>query len=237
MNDYIWRILFVLIPSFLALIYGIGRVFPRTHGLYFRMPTMAVACLFMAHLSYFTLIITGNSFDTEVNIGLLGGLGSALFFCTQNTNPVSSIYYDPKNDNSKSRHFPWIAPIVIMVTYVVTEIGWYCQCDTFGFSYWIGIVGSFGLISAINARTAFTTLRFALVPDEKFGFVSCVRPYNIVLTCFLILTTVEKYIRYLWVSSVIEWILMLLFYIVFAVNILLLLPLQERGRVKFLTSL
>jgi len=237
MNDYLWRCILLLIPSFIAMIFGIVKVFPKTKGLYFRMGTMGMACLFAGYLSSFATYLTGVSFDQTVNVSVLGNIGFSLFLMTQNADSVSSVMYKPGKQKGKNTALAWVAPILVVVIFLVAEVKMYGTTYEHGFSYWFRNIGLIGLSAALNAVTAFYTSRYSLAPDEEFGMVNCLRPYNIALTVLLVLLIPERFIRDAMVSTAGESVAIVAYYILLAVGILAVIPLMERGRVKFLTSL
>lgn len=237
MDEYIWRIVFVLIPSLLALLYGLFFVLPKSKGLYFRLSVLAISCLFMANFSYFCLIITGHSFDSQINVGCLGVIGAYLFFFTQNLCPISKVLYDKKNAGPVHKYLPYAAAALVMLLYGAIEYSWFCTIDLSYHDTWyiINMVLQFGIGAVIIAVTSVVTFRYSILPDDNGGLISHMRPYNIALTCMLVLSVAEKYFRYMDIYTTFDNVAIIAFYIVYSISIMALLPLQERGRARLLT--
>jgi len=237
MNNYILRILFVLIPSFIAMLYGIIKVFPKTKGLYFRMATLAMACIFAGYLSSLVMNLSDTPAATDVNISILGSVGLSLFLLTQNADHISSLLYEPGKHYQKIKLLSFIAPFIIFLLFIGFEVLFYRENFDYGFSFWFGKVGLLSLCALLNAVTAYYTSRYSMSPDPDNGLVACLRPYNIVMTLLLVLFTPEQFIRYQDVDSIGAAIAIMVYYLGLAIVILVVLPLMERGRLKFLTSL
>jgi len=237
MNSLVLRNLFILIPSFLAMLYGFIRVFPKTKGLYFRMATLAMACLFTGYLSSLVLNLTETPGYYDVNVSVLGSIGLCLFLMTQNADHVSSLLYEPGKNRTLIAVLPWLSPVVILLTFAFFEVTIFRQSYDLGTSFWFRTFGLLALCAILNAVTSYHTFRYALSPDEEGGLVSCLRPYNIAMTVLLVLFIPEQFLRNQTVTTTGGFIAMSFYYLVIAIDILAVLPLMERGRVKFLTSL
>lgn len=217
----------MLVASLIAVIFGIAVVLRRNRGLYFTMGVLAIVCLMMAQLSYFTTSFTINPHLLDFHIGTLGVIGCCLFFLTANIGPMNQLADDKSKRMLKYRLVALLGPGICIAFFVFCLFAMKRNGD------------NTGLVSTIH--TTFISLlpiyystKMAIIPDIKGGFVDCMRPYNNAVTFLMLLMTLESGLRYVWQGrTVLESSLTYAFYILVAICTLAVMFLLHWGAKKW----
>jgi len=228
------RILIVLFPALLASFFGLLVVFPKTKGEYYRMPIMALVCLLVGELSYTVLFITGNYWFDSFNLGSLGSLAAALFFLTGNAGSASMLAEDVSVKSRKPHILGLCASGFMILTLLITEFFWVKPLYQGSSAFW-HITIQYSLITLVGALTVYFTAKAALQTYSENSFGWCMKPYNITVTLFFLISGLERITRGWEELGPVGSLIFYSIYIVFGLTILIMIPLLERGRSKFLT--
>lgn len=228
--------LFLLFPTLIASIYGLAVIFPRTRGLYYRVPVFSMICTCVGQLSYFVILLTENEFNSVFNVGVLGPLGACMFLIVANAGATARFIDERDTANRRHRIIALIAPLTVIFIFVSIIFAWKStEPDIVGSAEYISTVIQLGATCVATALTVYYTFKAAILNYPKESFAGCMRPYNIVMTLILVLLNAEIGLRFLELKSDIAKYLLYGFYSVLALLIIISMPLLERGRKKFLT--
>jgi len=216
----------VLIPTFIASVYGFTVIMRRHKGLYFSMGVLAVFCMFIGQLAYFFALYTGNQSYTQFHIGTLGSVGSCLFFLTANMGPVNMLADIDDEKRRKCNALAYIGPAVLAVIFTACTAVMYNK----GIDSGIAVTA---MLTAITMPPMYFITKAAIIPDVKDGFYDCMRPYNMAVTGLMILFTLERSARSIWSDSYAALILSYVFYGVLGLCAPSVMFLLERGATRW----
>lgn len=215
--------LVVLVPSLIAAVYGIAVILRRVKGLYFSMGVMAIVCQMIGQLAYCITAFTGHSQQLGFHVGTLGSVGSCLFFLTANIGPVDQLVDDKSRDLRKYRLLASTAPAAAIALFV------FCALVMQRRNCYVGFITSLILTVAVVMPLYFS-MKMAIIPDVKGGFIYCMRPYNYAVTALGLLNTLERGLRNLWMGeTVLESVLMYVLYAAIGICTLVVTAFLTRG--------
>ncbi len=185
------------------------------------MITLAVGCMAMGRLYQVVRLITVGDILDRFQLGVLGIIGSLIFFFSANFGVMDTLSDDGSKKFLKYRLIPLAAPVAAAASYIIL----FLTQDYPAFSKIIAGVITFVIICA-----SYYNLKHLIFPDVDFGVINCLKPYNALALVFEALCIVEMYAqsRRIEALGVAVGVLM-------GVILLAIVPVVERGIKKWTT--
>lgn len=196
-------------------IYGLVHlVWPRK-ALYTQMIVYGLGCAMVGRLFQVVTLFAFGGLTNGFNIGMLGIIGSFLFFLTANYGQMDSLVDDGSKKFQKTRIMALAAPAAIFLLY-----GIYVHVTVIDLSTFVRLAGVL-----IIAVTAYFHLKHILIEDVDFGLVHSLRRYNILGLLNTFLCMAEILTATLQISPIFLMIVLQLTCIVY----LIIVPEIEKG--------
>ena len=209
------------ILAFAGFIYGIIRFFKPKKALYAQMITLALGCMAFGRLYQLVRLLTGGEIFGEFQLGVLGVIGSLLFFFSANFGLMDSLADDGSKKYRKYRIIPLAAPALALILYLVFIL--------FAESSLLAIVLG-AVITFFVMITTYFNLKHLIFPDVDFGVINCLKAYNLTVLVYAFLCMAEQIIvnRENETAAAIIGILI-------GLVLLVIIPVVERGIKKWTT--
>ena len=163
-------------------IYGAIRFFrPRT-AVYAQMITFAVGCMAFGRLYQAIRILTVGDFTSRFHLGILGVIGSLMFFFSANFGLMDGIADDGSAAYRKYRLLPVTAPVLAAVLY----LGFFLLSE----QPLLVKIASF-VVTLFAALASYFNLKHFIFPDVEYGVIKCLKPYNLLALVFEFLCVAE----------------------------------------------
>lgn len=208
----------VTISALLSFCYGVFRFVGKKNALYLHMIVFGVGCAFMGRLFETLQLFIYGEIPEGFHIGLLGIIGSFLFFFTANYGQMDSIVDDGSKELRKYRLIGFLAPVACF-----SLLGAEMLKQGINQSTTVKAV----LILFISCATYYH-LKHLVIPDVEYGVINCLRSYNLLALIYALLCITE----YLADGS--QTILYVI-YTMMCLILILFIPVLERGYKKWTT--
>ena len=173
------------ILAFAGFIYGIIRFFKPKKALYAQMITLALGCMAFGRLYQLVRLLTGGEIFGKFQLGVLGVIGSLLFFFSANFGLMDSLADDGSKKYRKYRIIPLAAPALALILYLVFIL--------FAESSLLAIVLG-AVITFFVMITTYFNLKHLIFPDVDFGVINCLKAYNLTVLVYAFLCMAEQII-------------------------------------------
>ena len=181
MDLYLIANIITCVGAFAGFIYGAAKFFRPKKAVYAQMITFSAGCMAFGRLYQAIRVLTGSEIVNEFHLGVLGVIGTLMFFFSANFGLMDSIVDDGSPDLRKYRVFPAGASAVAVAVYLIF----------FFFTDQPLIVKVIALIgSCLIAFASYYNLKHFIIPDE-FGIIRWLRPYNLLALIFEFLCLAE----------------------------------------------
>ena len=181
MNLYLLANIITGIGAFAGFFYGAYRYFHPRKAVYAQMVTMAAGCMAFGRLYQVIRLLTSGDIFSRFHLGLLGVIGSLLFFFSANFGVMDTITDDGAPENRRYRLIPAAAPVLTAVVY----LAFFLLAD----QPLVVKAASF-FVSLLVAGASYYNLKHLIFPDE-YGIIRCLQPYNLLALCFEFLCLAE----------------------------------------------
>ena len=179
--------LLILICSMFGTVYGLSKFFKKKKALYLKLVTCGVMNLMFARLYQVICLITHGALYKGFHIGILGIVGSFMFFFSANFGQIDGLVDDKTKAFRKVRLLSLAAPAVILLLYL-----FFCvKVD----STEIRIV--YGVVTFFIMQCAYYNFKHIIIYDVDLGIVKCLKKYNILVLAFALLNMLEPIGLYL----------------------------------------
>ena len=207
--------------AFAGFIYGIIKFFKPKKALYAQMITLGVGCMAFGRLYQVVRLLTGGEILGEFQLGILGAIGSLVFFFSANFGLMDSLADDGSKEYRKYRIIPLVAPVAMLLIFIIFIL----LPDTSMLSKITGAV-----ITLFVINTTYFNLKHLIFPDVDFGIINCLKAYNVavIVYSFLCMAELVAVCREVDVAIAVTGILM-------GAVLLVIVPLVERGIKKWTT--
>ena len=202
-------------------IYGLVRFFPQKTALYLRMIVFGVGCSMLGRLFETLQLFVNGQLTSGFHVGMLGIVGSFLFFFTANYGQMDSIVDDGSKQFRKYRLIGMIAPLAVIALYVVLPV-------VKGFSESTVVLG---VQSAVIALASYYHLKHLIIQDVDYGLIRSIRSYNLIALIYAYLCMAEMLVETIAFPTVCTAIVLALQ----CVAMLAIIPVLERGVKKWTT--
>ena len=170
LNLYLIANIIACVCAFFGFVYGIIKFFKPKKAVYAQMITLAVACMAFGRLYQVVRLLTGGDIINEFQLGILGIIGSLMFFFSANFGLMDSLADDKSKQFAKYRIIPIAAPILIIALYLIFIL--FADVSTY-----IKIIGA--IISLFAIQSSYYNLKHLIFPDVDFGVIHCLKEYNL----------------------------------------------------------
>lgn len=170
------------ICAFIGFIYGIIKFFQPKKAVYAQMITFAAGCMAFGRLYQVVRILTQGDILDEFQLGILGVVGSLVFFFSANFGLMDSLADDGSKKYMKYRIIPLAAPLIVILIYVF----FIALADISKLSKIIGAV-----IAIFAMQTTYFNVKHLIFPDVDYGVIKCLKIYNLLALVYSYLCMVE----------------------------------------------
>ena len=166
---YLISNIFVCVCALISFIYGITQFFKPKKAIYAQMIVLGVGCIAFGRLYQVVRLLTGGDIANEFQLGILGVIGSLMFFFSANFGAMDSLADDGSNEYKKYRIISFAAPLAALALYVIFIL----VADVSRLWKIIGAVVTFFIM-----QTTYFNLKHLIFPDVDYGVINCLKPYN-----------------------------------------------------------
>ena len=201
--------------------YGLFRFFRDESALYVRMIIFGVGCAMLGRLFTTLLVLVNGDLFDGFNVGMLGIIGSFLFFFSANFGQMDSIVDDGSPKFRKTRIIALAAPLTVAVL-------WCVIAATYGIdssSIWVGIEMLF------VALASYYHLKHLIIEDVSFGLIRSIRSYNLLSLIYALLCIMEVLVMCFSLPN----FCVVIVYVLECAVLLAFVPVLERGVKKWTT--
>lgn len=182
MTLYLIANIITCICAFIGFIYGIVGFFKPKKAVYAQMITLAVGCVAFGRLYQVVRLLTGGNILDEFQLGILGVIGSLMFFFSANFGAMDSLADDGSKQFLKYRLISLAAPVTLAVIYLVFIL--------FGeASVLAKITGA--VITVFAMQASYYNLKHLIFPDVDFGVIRCLKTYNLLALLYSLACVAE----------------------------------------------
>ncbi len=161
--------------------YGLARFFRKRKALYTRMIVFGIGCAMMGRLFETLNLFAFGEIPSGFHIGMLGIIGSFLFFFTANYGQMDSLVDDGSAQFRKVRLIALIAPVCIWALF-----GVYVHFAGF---YAGAVVRA--IVTAVIALASYYHLKHLIIKDVDYGIIRSIRKYNLLALFYALLCMLE----------------------------------------------
>lgn len=180
----------MFICALIGAIYGAVNFLAGKSALYLKMIACGVGCQMFSRLFNLVYIATQGEFKGGFNVGMLGMVGSFLFFLSANYGQMDSLVDDGTKAFRATRLKALIVPVLLVVMYMVF---FFRMPDT-------GVRLAVGVVTAFMLPCAYYHFKHIIIYDVEMGIIRQVRAYNILAVVYAFLVLLEYIAGYLSVS-------------------------------------
>lgn len=161
--------IFVFVCALISFVYGITQFFKPKKAIFAQMIVLGVGCITFGRLYQVVRLLTGGDIANEFQLGILGVIGSLMFFFSANFGAMDSLADDGSKEYAKYRILAFAAPVTALALYVIFLL----LGDVS--NYW-KIVGA--VLTFFIMQTTYYCLKHFIFPDVEYGVIKCLKPYN-----------------------------------------------------------
>ena len=195
--------------------FGLRWYFGRKIPLYAVMIIFGSGCAMLGRMFETMLLLIKHEIQSGFNVGLLGVLGSFMFFLAANYGTMDSLVDDGSKGIWKYRLIALAAPAGIFVLYF-----FFLKRVGFGPD---AIVN--GVLSLVIMLASYFHLKHLIIPDVEDGIIHHIRLYNLLALIYALLCMHEIMFEAIHVADIVWYCL----YAAFCVIYVLFVPVLYRG--------
>ena len=195
--------------------FGLRWYFGKKVPLYAVMIIFGSGCAMLGRMFETMLLLIRHELQSGFNVGLLGIMGSFMFFLAANYGTMDSLVDDGSRGVMKYRLIALAAPAGILVLYYffLTRVG-------FGID---AIVN--GVLVLVIMLASYYHLKHLIIPDVEDGIIRHIRLYNLLALVYALLCMNEMTFEVIRIAAVWRYIL----YTAFCIVYVLFVPALYRG--------
>ena len=179
--------LWILVCSFFGSIYGIKNFFRPKKALYLQMITCGVICMMYARLFNVIYMFTQGALHEGFHVGLLGLMGSFMFFFSANYGQMDGLVDDRTKAFRATRIKALIVPVVLAAIYAIFLL----NIDKMSVRLAVGQIALFIL------PCSYYNFKHIIIYDVDLGIIRQLRFYNILAVAYAFFTVFELMGEYL----------------------------------------
>ena len=183
---YLYLSLALTISAGIGFAYGVCQFFrDDSSALYARMIIFGVGCAMLGRLYETLLILVDGGLRSGFHVGMLGIIGSFLFFFSANFGQMDSIVDDGSKAFLKTRILALAAPLVIAAVWCVIAVTRGVNESTI----------PLGVEALFIALASYFHLKHLIIEDVSFGLIKAIRSYNLLSLVYALLCMAEMFVR------------------------------------------
>ena len=182
---YLYLSLALTVAAGVGFGYGLFRFFRDESALYVRMIIFGVGCAMLGRLFETLLILVDGSLRSGFHVGMLGIIGSFLFFFSANFGQMDSIVDDGSKKFLKTRLISFVAPLVIIAVWVFIAINRGVNKTTI----------PLGVETLFIALASYYHFKHLIIQDISFGLIKAIRSYNLLSLIYALLCMAEMLVK------------------------------------------
>ena len=182
---YLYLSLALTVAAGVGFGYGLFRFFRDESALYVRMIIFGVGCAMLGRLFETLLILVDGSLRSGFHVGMLGIIGSFLFFFSANFGQMDSIVDDGSKKFLKTRLISFVAPLVIIAVWVFIAINRGVNKTTI----------PLGVETLFIALASYYHFKHLIIQDISFGLIKAIRSYNLLSLIYAVLCMAEMLVK------------------------------------------
>ena len=163
-----------LTATLYSFIYGLNKFFKKGKPLFLQSITMAMGCHALGSIYHLCQTLTTETVLEGFTPAYLGRIGFFLFLITASYGQMDRIVDDGSAKIRSSRYLALIAPVLAVLLYIPN--GMMEDLPT--------VTKIAVLLVWLPAVVAlYYNLKHFMIPNNDFGFIKAIKPYNILATC------------------------------------------------------
>ena len=182
---YLYLSLALTVAAGVGFGYGLFRFFRDESALYVRMIIFGVGCAMLGRLFETLLILVDGSLRSGFHVGMLGIIGSFLFFFSANFGQMDSIVDDGSKKFLKTRLISFVAPLVIIAVWVLIAVSRGVNKTTI----------PLGVETLFIALASYYHFKHLIIQDISFGLIKAIRSYNLLSLIYAVLCMAEMFVK------------------------------------------
>ncbi|MCR4645353.1 MAG: hypothetical protein K5695_08090 [Oscillospiraceae bacterium] len=200
--------------------YGLFRFFRKKSALYIKMIVYGIGCAMLGRLFETLQLFSNGSIHSGFHVGVLGVVGSFLFFYSSNYGQMASLVDDGSKTFRKYRLIALAAPAVVFGMYI------FYFCLT-GFCESTVVCG---IESLVIAQSSYFHLKHVIIPDVDYGVIRSLRTYNLLALVYAFLCMAEILLTAIRLPAC-----TVIVYVLMCIALLAFVPVLEGGVKKWTT--
>ena len=200
-------------------IYGLVKFFREPSALYSRIIVFGIGCTMLGRLFATLQLYTTGEIQHGFHVGVLGIVGSFLFFLSANYGQMDSLADDGSARIRKYRWIAVIAPAVVVAMYLVT-----IRLNGWGERAVVD-----GIITLVISQASYFHLKHLIVPDVEGAVIHSIRGYNRMALIYAGLCMAEMIVNCIPNAGIWKHLL----YVALCINLVLFIPVLEGGVKKW----
>ena len=214
---YMYLSLALTISAGIGFVYGLFRFFRNESALYIRMIVFGVGCAMLGRLFATLMYLVNGELFPGFNVGMLGIIGSFLFFFSANFGQMDSVVDDGSPKFRKARIIALAAPLTVVIL-------WCIIFAVYGFNE---TTISVGIEALFLAMASYYHLKHLIIEDVGSGLVKSIRSYNLLALVYAVLCLSEVLVE--------GFVLPLIVTVLECAVLIAFIPVLERGMKKWTT--
>ena len=182
---YLYLSLALTVAAAVGFGYGLLRFFRDESALYVRMIIFGVGCAMLGRLFETLLLLVNGSLENGFHVGVLGIIGSFLFFFSANFGQMDSIVDDGSKKFLKTRLISFVAPLVIIAVWVLIAVSKGVNRTTI----------PLGVETLFIALASYYHFKHLIIQDISFGLIKAIRSYNLLSLIYALLCMAEMLVK------------------------------------------
>ncbi|MBR7037819.1 MAG: hypothetical protein IKI21_01020 [Oscillospiraceae bacterium] len=198
--------------------HGLSCFFRKRSALYIRMIVFGIGCAMLGRLFETLQLFTNGEIPPGFHVGILGVIGSFLFFFSSNYGQMDSLVDDGTKKFLRYRLISLIAPAVM--------IGLYAVCLPRIETVQSAVVG--GIETIVIAMAAYFHLKHVIIPDVDLGIIRSLRYYDLLALTYAVLCMAEQVLTVYPIPAA-----LIAVYVLMCIALLLFVPILKGGMKKW----
>ena len=177
----------IFVCSLIGSAYGLLNFFKEKKALYLKLVTCGVMSLMFSRLYQVIFLTTQGNLNSGFHIGLLGLIGSFMFFFSANYGQMDGLVDDKTNAFRKTRIISLIAPLLILLIYLF----FFVKINNTQLRI------AWGVVTFFIIQCAYYSFKHIIIYDVDLGIIKSLRKYNILALAFAFLIMLEAVSLYM----------------------------------------
>ena len=173
--------------ALVGMIYAVRNLFLPRKALYLQMIGFGIGCLMFGRLFSVIYLLTQGDLNYGFHLGLLGIMGSFMFFLSANYGQMDGLVDDRTKAFRPIRIKALLIPVILIVLFLI--LGLVCKDR----QIWIAAF----LVVVFMVPASYYNFKHIIIYDVDLGIIRTLRQYNILAVFYAFLILFELYGLYL----------------------------------------